>query len=88
MTPDIEVYHYARGPAQNLEVLSWGFDPETKMNTQPARMRCAGLQTVMVRALQWLAGRPANFPVPPDFPMADKVSVRGEIPLRAPVVRR
>ena len=27
LTPDIEVYHYARGPAQNLEVLSWGFDP-------------------------------------------------------------
>jgi len=113
LTPDIEVYHYARGPAQNLEVLSWGFDPETKMNwplewtvrygqgrvytstfghvwkgdTQPARMRCAGLQTVMVRALQWLAGRPADFPVPPDFPTADEVSVRGEIPLPAPVMR-
>jgi type 1 glutamine amidotransferase len=32
LTPDIEVYHYARGPAQNPEVLSWGFDPETKRN--------------------------------------------------------
>ena len=110
LTPDIEVYHHARGPAQNLEVLSWGFDSETKMNwplewtvrygrgrvytstfghvwkgdTQPARMRCAGLQTVVVRALQWLAGRPADFPVPPDFPTADKVSVRGEIPLPVP----
>jgi hypothetical protein len=113
LTPDIEVYHYARGPAQNLEVLSWGFDPETKMNwplewtvrygrgrvytstfghvwkgdTQPTRMRCAGLQTVMVRALQWLSGRPADFPVPPDFPTADKVSVRGEITLPAQVLR-
>jgi hypothetical protein len=111
LTPDIEVYHYARGPALNLEVLSWGFDPETQMNwplewtvrygkgrvftstfghvwkgdTQPARMRCAGLQTVMVRALQWLAGRPADFPVPPDFPTSDKVSVRGEILLPAAV---
>jgi type 1 glutamine amidotransferase len=113
LTPDIEVYHYARGPAQNLEVLSWGFDPETKMNwplewavrygqgrvytstfghvwkgdSQPARMRCAGLQTVMVRALHWLAGRPTDFPVPPDFPTADRVSVRGEIPLPASVMR-
>ena len=58
-----------------------------KGDTQPARMRCAGLHTVMVRALQWLAGRPADFPVPPDFPTADKVSVRGEIPLPAPVMR-
>ena len=58
-----------------------------KGDTQPARMRCAGLQTIMVRALQWLAGRPADFPVPADFPTADKVSVRGEIALPAPVMR-
>jgi type 1 glutamine amidotransferase len=110
LTPDIEVYYYARGPAKNLEVLSYGFDPRTQMNwplewtvaygqgrvytstfghvwkgdTQPARMRCAGLQTVVVRALQWLARRPADFPVPPDFPTVDKTSVRGEIPLLSP----
>lgn len=104
-TPDIEVYYYARGPAKNLEVLSYGFDPHTQMNwplewtvsygkgrvytstfghvwrgdTQPERMRCAGLQTVVVRALQWLANRPATFPVPPDFPTADRLSIRGEI---------
>ena len=110
LTPDIEVYYYARGPAQNLEVLSHGYDPQTKEqwplkwtvthgrgrvytstfghvwkgDTQPARMRCAGLQTVVVRALQWLAGRPADFPVPADFPTAEKVSVRGEIPLPGP----
>ncbi len=106
-TPDIEVYHYARGPAKNLTVLSYGFDPETNMNwplewtvrygkgrvytssfghvwkgdTQPERMRCAGVQTVMIRALQWLSGRPVTYPVPPDFPRTDKISVRGEIPL-------
>jgi hypothetical protein len=106
-TPDIEVYYFARGPAQNLEVLSHGHDPVTQMNwplewtvrhgegrvytstfghvwkgdTQPERMRCAGLQTVVVRALQWLAGRPADFPVPADFPTADRVSIRGEISL-------
>jgi type 1 glutamine amidotransferase len=107
LTPDIEVYYYARGPAKNLEVLSYGFDPQTKMNwplewsvaygrgrvytstfghvwkgdTQPARMRCAGVQTVVVRALQWLAGRPVSWPVPADFPTAGHLSVRGEIPL-------
>lgn len=109
LTPDIEVYHFARGPARNIEVLSHGYDPETQQqwplewtvtygrgrvytstfghvwagDTQPARMRCAGLQTVMVRALQWLAARRVDLPVPPDFPTAEKVSVRGEIPLPA-----
>ncbi len=34
----------------------------------PPGMRCAGFQTILVRALQWLAGRPADYPVPPDFP--------------------
>lgn len=112
MTPDLEVYYYARGPAENLEVLSRGFDPKTGLNwplewtvrygqgriytstfghvwkgdTQPDRMRCAGVQTVVVRALQWLAGRPVNFPVPADFPTADQISVRGEIPLPAPAI--
>lgn len=111
LTPDIEVYHHARGPAKNLEVLSYGFDPRTKMNwplewtttygkgrvytstfghvwpgdTQPERMRCAGLQTVVVRALQWLAGRDVAFPVPPDFPTAEEVSIRGEIPTPATI---
>ncbi|HUG11151.1 MAG TPA: ThuA domain-containing protein [Opitutaceae bacterium] len=106
-TPDIEVYYYARGPAQNIEVLSYGFDPQTNMNwplewavsygdgrvytstfghvwkgdSQPERMRCAGLQTVVVRALQWLAGRDVDFPVPSDFPTADRSSIRGEISL-------
>lgn len=109
LTPDIEIYHYARGPGKNLEVLSYGFDPVTKMNwplewtvsygkgriytstfghvwkgdQQPERMRCAGVQTVLVRALQWLAQRPVSWPVPRDFPTAEKISVRGEIPLDA-----
>ena len=55
-----------------------------KGDTQPARMRCAGLHTVVARALQWLAGRPVTWPVPPDFPTADRVSVRPEIVLPAP----
>jgi hypothetical protein len=42
-------------------------------------MRCAGVQTVMVRALQWLAQKEVTLPVPPDFPTEEKLSVRGEI---------
>lgn len=108
MTPDIEVYYHARGPAKNLEVLSYGFDPRTEMNwplewtvaygqgrvytstfghvwagdLQPERMRCVGLQTIVVRALLWLAGREVAATVPADFPTAEAVSVRGPIPLR------
>jgi type 1 glutamine amidotransferase len=107
MTPHLEVYYYARGPAKNLEVLSYGFDARTKMNwptewtvaygkgrvynatfghvwkgdVQPEAMRCAGVQTIMIRALQWLAKRPVDYPVPPDFPTGDKLSIRPEIPM-------
>lgn len=108
-TPDIEVYHHARGPAENFTVLSYGFDPGTRMNwplewvvgygegrvytstfghvwsgdTQPERMRCAGVQTLVVRALQWLARREATFPVPADFPTEDRASVRPPVALSA-----
>jgi len=34
----------------------------------PVDMRCAGFQTILVRALQWLAQRPVTYPIPPDFP--------------------
>lgn len=56
-----------------------------KGDTQPVTLRCAGLQTIMVRALQWLAQRPVTFPIPPDFPAETAPSVRGEIPLPAPI---
>lgn len=104
LTPDIEVYYYARGPAKNLSLLSFGYDPVTEMNwplewtvgfgdgrvytstfghvwhgdRQPERMRCAGLQTVVVRSLQWLAGRAVTHPVPDDFPTENRASIRSE----------
>jgi uncharacterized protein len=107
MTPGLEVYYYARGPAQNVEVLSYGYDPRTKMNwplewtvaygkgrvytstfghvwkgdVQPVSMRCAGEQTLLMRALQWLAKRPITVPIPADFPTAAAVSIRSEIAL-------
>jgi uncharacterized protein len=94
MAPMIEVYTHARGPAEQLTVLSWAEDPATKVRwpvewtvaygkgrvynsvfghvwrgeADPPGMRCAGFQTLLVRALQWLANRPVDFPVPPDFP--------------------
>lgn len=107
MTPDIEVYYYPRGPAEEVEVLSYAHDVHTDMlwpiewtvgygegrvytasyghvwhdDTQPERMRCAGVQTLMVRALWWLADRDEPLPVPADFPTATEMSIRGEIPL-------
>jgi hypothetical protein len=50
------------------------------LNERDAAHARAGLQTV-VRALQWLANRPVTYPIPADFPTADKVSIRGEITL-------
>jgi type 1 glutamine amidotransferase len=108
MTPDIEVYYYARGPAENVEVLSYTHDVQTNMlwpvewtvsygqgrvyaasyghvwrndPQQPERMRCAGVQTMMVRALWWLARREEALQVPADFPTAADFSIRAEMVL-------
>jgi hypothetical protein len=42
----------------------------------PVNFRCAGFQTLLVRAVQWLAKRPVDFPVPPDFPNEEALSLR------------
>ncbi len=104
MTPDLEVYSHPRGPAENLSVLSYGFDPVTKQNwplewtvdygtgriytatyghvwkdeKNPARMRCAAVQTITVRAVFWLAKKPIPAKVPADFPTAKHVSIRSD----------
>ena len=101
-TPLIEVYTYARGPAENVDVLSWAEDPKTlerwpiewtvrygegrvfnstfghvwRDEIDPVDMRCAGFQTIFVRAVQWLAKQPVTFPIPADFPTADATSLR------------
>jgi len=107
---DIEVYNYARGPAENVDVLSYARDEvQTQRNwpiewtvtygagrvytstlghvwqgdVQPVTVRDSGVQTLLVRALQWLARRPVTFPVPTDFPTETATSVRGELPLPA-----
>jgi type 1 glutamine amidotransferase len=107
---NIEVYNHARGPAEEVEVLSYANDEvRTKRNwpiewtvsygegrvytstlghvwkgdVQPVTVRDAAVQTLLVRALQWLARRPVTFPVPADFPTETATSVRGELALPA-----
>lgn len=42
----------------------------------PVNLRCAGFQTLVVRAVQWLAKREVTKDVPKDFPTAGAVSLR------------
>ncbi len=107
MSPGLEVYYYARGPAEHLHVLAYARDDEPGLgmlwpvewtttfgkgrvyistyghvwdgDVQPASMRDAAVQTIIPRALEWLARRPVTFPVPKDFPGPDAVSVRGPV---------
>jgi uncharacterized protein len=107
MSPGLEVYYYARGPARHLHVLAYARDDAPGLgmlwpaewtttfgkgrvyistyghvwdgDVQPASMRDAAVQTIIPRALQWLARRPVTYPVPKDFPGADAVSVRSPL---------
>jgi type 1 glutamine amidotransferase len=107
LSPDMEVYYFARGPATNLTVLAYARDSRPGQGllwpvewtvdygkgrvyvstyghvwdgaTNPPSMRCAAVQTIIPRAVQWLAHKPVTIPVPPDFPGTNSVSVRAEI---------
>lgn len=94
LTPNLEVYKYARGPAENLTVLSFSKDEETQKNwpiewvisygkgsvynstfghvwkgeEYPETMRCVGIQTTLIRALEWLATAKVSFSLPEPFP--------------------
>lgn len=50
-----------------------------KGDVQPVTVRDAAVHTLLVRALQWLARRPVDFPEPPDFPTETATSVRGPL---------
>jgi uncharacterized protein len=104
MSPDMEVYYYARGPAENLTVLAYARDSDPDLgllwpvewtttygkghvyistyghvwpgDIDPPGMRCAAVQTIIPRAVEWLAGRKVNIQVPPDFPGTAAVTVR------------
>ena len=47
-----------------------------KGDVNPPSLRCAAVQTIIPRAVQWLANRPVTVPVPKDFPGTNAVSVR------------
>jgi type 1 glutamine amidotransferase len=109
LTPSLEVYYYARGPAENIHVLAYARDSKPgqgllwpvewtttygkgpvyvstyghvwKGDVQPASMRCAAVQTIIPRVVQWLAKKPVTIPVPPDFPGTNAISIRPEIQL-------
>lgn len=109
LSPEMEVYYYARGPAKHLRVLAYARDSEPGLGllwpvewtttygkgrvyistyghvwqgeVQPPSMRGAAVQTIIPRALEWLARRPVTYPVPKDFPSTTAVSIRGKIPL-------
>lgn len=49
-----------------------------KGETYPPSYRCAGYQTTVIRATEWLATGKVSYPVPTDFPTKDSVSLRGE----------
>jgi type 1 glutamine amidotransferase len=104
LSPDMEVYFYARGPAENVDVLAYARDSKPGQGmlwpvewtttfgkgrvyvstyghvwpgeTNPPAMRCAAVQTIIPRAVQWLAKKPVTIPVPKDFPGTNSVSVR------------
>ncbi|MEO1011106.1 MAG: ThuA domain-containing protein [Bacteroidota bacterium] len=103
-TPDMELYKYARGPAENLAVLSYAKDEKTDLNwpvdwvisygkgrvynssmghlwkgmTYPLGYRCIGFQTVMIRALEWLAMGKTTYALPADFPTATTMNLSPE----------
>lgn len=52
--------------------------------TFPPAYRCAGFQTIVVRAAEWVATGNVTFPVPDDFPDRDRTSLRPEIQFTAP----
>jgi len=109
LTPGLEVYYYARGPAENVNVLAYARDSKPgqgwlwpvewtvsygkgrvyvstyghvwKGDVQPASMRCAAVQTLIPRVVQWLANKPVTISVPSDFPGTNAVSIRPEIQL-------
>jgi len=98
LTPDIEVYHYARGPALRLEVLSYGFDPKTDMRWPLEWTTTFGGGRVytstfdhalfyqpprMVLYASWLEDSPASFEV--QLPAA---VLRSERPTDEALVRR
>ena len=84
----VQVLSYAREPKTGLNwptewVVRYGrgrvytstFGHVWKGHVQPVTVRDIGVQTLLVRGLQWLAGRRADTTLPENFPTADATSV-------------
>jgi hypothetical protein len=89
----VQVLSYAREPHTQLNwptewtvrygrgrVYTSTFGHVWKGDSQPVTVRDAGVQTLLVRGLQWLAHRPVDRAVPADFPTPSAVSVRPPLP--------
>ena len=102
MAADLEVYRYARGPAENISVLSYTREHKTglnfpvewvikygmgrvynstfghywhKLSEDPPGIRCNGFQTILPRAVRWLAGLEVTSELPAEFPSKDQISL-------------
>ena len=42
----------------------------------PDRVRCAGFQTALIRAAEWLATGATSYPIPEAFPTEERVVLR------------
>jgi hypothetical protein len=84
----VQVISYAREPKTGLNwptewVVRYGrgrvytstFGHVWKGDVQPVTVRDVGVQTLLVRGLQWLAGRQVDTTVPENFPTAETISV-------------
>jgi type 1 glutamine amidotransferase len=76
--PSEWVTHYGKGRAY---VSTFGH--VWTGDVQPASLRCAGVQTIIPRVLEWLAGREVDASVPKDFPTDKAVSIRPDVVLPA-----
>ncbi len=99
---DLEIYRYSRGPAKNLDVLSYAEDEKTGLNfpiewvvnyregrvynstyghywhdleEDPEGVRCVAFQTIMKRAVRWLAKFEIDEIVPSNFPSEESPSL-------------
>jgi hypothetical protein len=108
LSPEMEVYYFARGPAEGVRVLAYARDSDPSLgllwpvecttnygkgrvyvstygHVWPGEVKTLGLQdvaveTIIPRAVEWLARRPVTFQVPKDFPGPNAVSVHDETP--------
>lgn len=87
--PNVTVLSYALDPTTQLQfpiewVVHYGhgivyassYGHVWSDQTEPDGTRCAAFQTIMVRALKWLAGRDPGSTTPTDFPGTTSTSLR------------